>query len=158
VRVGTGFDLHRLVVGRPLVLGGVTLPWDMGLQGHSDADVICHAVIDALCGAAGIGDIGSLFPDDDPKYKGVRSLDLLREVTDHCRRARWAVENVDVTLLAQVPRLAPYREEIRNNLAGVLGIDAAAVGLKATTTDHVGPIGQGEALAAQAVALLREIA
>jgi len=158
VRVGTGFDLHRLVVGRPLVLGGVTLPWDMGLQGHSDADVICHALIDALCGAAGIGDIGSLFPDDDPKYKGVRSLDLLREVTDHCRRARWAVENVDVTLLAQVPRLAPYREEIRNNLAGVLGIDTAAVGLKATTTDHVGPIGQGEALAAQAVALLKEIA
>ena len=158
MRVGTGFDLHRLVVGRPLVLGGVTLPWDMGLQGHSDADVICHALIDALCGAAGIGDIGSLFPDDDPKYKGVRSLDLLREVTDHCRRARWAVENVDVTLLAQVPRLAPYREEIRNNLAGVLGIDTAAVGLKATTTDHVGPIGQGEALAAQAVALLKEIA
>ena len=158
MRVGTGFDLHRVVVGRPLVLGGVTLPWDMGLQGHSDADVICHALIDALCGAAGIGDIGSLFPDDDPKYKRVRSLDLLREVTDHCRRARWAVENVDVTLLAQVPRLAPYREEIRNNLAGVLGIDAAAVGLKATTTDHVGPIGQGEALAAQAVALLKEIA
>jgi 2-C-methyl-D-erythritol 2,4-cyclodiphosphate synthase len=157
VRVGTGFDLHRLVVGRRLVLGGVELPWDMGLQGHSDADVICHALIDALCGAAGIGDIGSLFPDSDPKYKDARSIDLLREVTEHCRRARWAVENVDVTLLAQVPRLAPYREEIRNKLANALGIDPAAVGLKATTTDHVGPIGQGEALAAQAVALLREI-
>ena len=157
MRVGTGFDLHRLAVGRPLVLGGVELPWDMGLIGHSDADVICHALIDALCGAAGIGDIGSLFPDDDPKYKDARSLDLLREVADHCRRAKWAVENVDVTLLAQVPRLAPYREAIRNNLAGVLGIDPAAVGLKATTTDHVGPIGKGEALAAQAVALLREI-
>ena len=158
MRVGTGFDLHRLVVGRRLVLGGVELPWDMGLQGHSDADVICHALIDALCGAAGIGDIGSLFPDSDPKYKDASSLALLREVTDHCRRARWAVENVDVTLLAQVPRLAPYREAIRNNLADALGIDAAAVGLKATTTDHIGPIGQGEALAAQAVALLKEIA
>jgi 2-C-methyl-D-erythritol 2,4-cyclodiphosphate synthase len=157
VRVGTGFDLHRLVVGRRLVLGGVELPWDMGLQGHSDADVICHALIDALCGAAGIGDIGSLFPDTDPKYKDARSIDLLREVTEHCRRARWAVENVDVTLLAQAPRLAPYREEIRNKLADALGIDPAAVGLKATTTDHIGPIGQGEALAAQAVALLREI-
>ena len=157
MRVGTGFDIHRLAVGRRLVLGGVELPWDMGLQGHSDADVICHALIDAVCGAAGIGDIGTLFPDDDPKYKDAHSLDLLREVADHCRRARWAVENVDVTLLAQVPRLAPYREEIRNKLAGALGIDAAAVGLKATTTDHIGPIGQGEALAAQAVALLREI-
>ena len=158
MRVGTGFDLHRLAVGRRLVLGGVDLPWDMGLLGHSDADVICHALIDALCGASGIGDIGSLFPDTDPKYKDARSLDLLREVVDHCRRARWAVENVDVTLLAQVPKLAPYREEIRNNLAGALGIDPAAVGLKATTTDHVGPIGQGEAIAAQAVALLKEIA
>ena len=158
MRVGTGFDLHRLVVGRRLVLGGVELPWDMGLQGHSDADVICHALIDALCGAAGIGDIGSLFPDTDPKYKDASSLDMLREVTDHCRRARWAVENVDVTLLAQVPKLAPYREAIRNNLADALGIDPAAVGLKATTTDHIGPIGKGEALAAQAVALLKEIA
>ncbi len=158
MRVGTGFDLHRLVVGRRLVLGGVELPWDMGLQGHSDADVICHALIDALCGAAGIGDIGTLFPDEDPKYRDARSLDLLREVTDHCRRARWAVENVDVTLLAQVPRLAPYREQIRNNLADALGVDPAAVGLKATTTDHVGAIGRGEALAAQAVVLLKEMA
>jgi 2-C-methyl-D-erythritol 2,4-cyclodiphosphate synthase len=157
VRVGTGFDLHQLAVGRPLVLGGVELPWEMGLVGHSDADVICHALIDALCGAAGIGDIGSLFPDSDPKYKDARSLELLREVAEHCRRARWAVENVDVTLLAQVPRLTPYREQIRNNLAGVLGIDPGAVGLKATTTDHMGPIGEGQALAAQAVALLREI-
>src|SRR5207248_1301949 len=108
-------EAHELAVGRRLVLGGVELPWDMGLLGHSDADVICHALIDALCGAAGIGDIGTLFPDDDPRYKDARSLDLLREVTDHCRRARWLVENVDVTLLAQVPRLTPYREAIRNN-------------------------------------------
>jgi 2-C-methyl-D-erythritol 2,4-cyclodiphosphate synthase len=128
----------------------------MGLVGHSDADVICHALIDALCGAAGIGDIGTLFPDSDPKYKDARSLDLLREVADHCRRAGWSVENVDVTLLAQVPRLAPYREQIRGNLAGALGIDPGAVGLKATTTDHIGAIGEGQALAAQAIALLKE--
>ena len=157
MRVGTGFDIHRLVVGRRLILAGVELPWDLGLQGHSDADVICHALIDALCGAAGIGDIGTLFPDTDPKYNGVRSLDLLREVTEHCRRARWIVENVDVTLLAQVPKLAPYREQMRNQLADALGIDPAAVGLKATTTDHLGPIGEGQALAAQAVALLKEL-
>ena len=157
MRVGTGFDLHRLEVGRPLILGGVELPWDLGLSGHSDADVICHALIDALCGAAGLGDIGTLFPDTDPQYKDARSLDLLREVTDHCRRARWAVENVDVTLLAQAPKLAPYREAIRTNLAAALGVDPAAVGLKGTTTDHVGAIGRGEALAAQAVVLLREV-
>lgn len=129
----------------------------MGLEGHSDADVICHALIDAVCGAAGIGDIGSLFPDTDPSYKDASSLDLLRQVVDECRRARWAVENVDVTLLAQVPKLAPYREQIRSNLAGALGIDPGAVGIKATTTDHIGPIGEGQALAAQAVALLREL-
>jgi 2-C-methyl-D-erythritol 2,4-cyclodiphosphate synthase len=157
VRVGSGFDLHRLEVGRPLILGGVTLPWDLGLSGHSDADVICHALIDALCGAAGIGDIGTLFPDTDPRYKDARSLDLLREVAEHCRRAHWAVENADVTLLAQAPKVAPYREAIRNNLAAALGVGAAAVGVKGTTTDHVGAIGRGEALAAQAVVLLREL-
>jgi 2-C-methyl-D-erythritol 2,4-cyclodiphosphate synthase len=157
VRVGSGFDLHRLEVGRPLILGGVELPWDLGLSGHSDADVICHALIDALCGAAGIGDIGTLFPDTDPAYKNARSLDLLRQVAEHCRRARWAVENADVTLLAQAPRVAPYREAIRDNLAAALGIDSAAVGVKGTTTDHVGAIGRGEALAAQAVVLLKEI-
>src|SRR5260370_9434489 len=135
MRVGTGFALHRLVVGRRLVLGGVELPWDMGLTGHSDADVICHALIDALCGAAGIGDIGTLFPDDDPKYKDARSLDLLREVADRCRREKWAVENVAVTLLAQVPRLAPYRQPIPTNLAGALGIDTSPRRLNVTTTD-----------------------
>ena len=157
MRVGSGFDLHRLEVGRPLILGGVELPWDLGLSGHSDADVICHALIDALCGAAGIGDIGTLFPDTDPRYKDARSLDLLREVAEHCRRARWAVENADVTLIAQAPKVAPYREAIRSNLAAALGVDAAAVGVKGTTTDHVGAIGRGEALAAQAVVLLREL-
>ena len=157
MRVGSGFDLHRLEVGRPLILGGVELPWDLGLSGHSDADVICHALIDALCGAAGIGDIGTLFPDTDPRYKDARSLDLLREVAEHCRRAHWAVENADVTVIAQSPKVAPYREAIRDNLAKALGVDAAAVGVKGTTTDHVGAIGRGEALAAQAVVLLREL-
>jgi len=157
VRVGSGFDLHRLEVGRPLILGGVELPWDLGLSGHSDADVICHALIDALCGAAGIGDIGTLFPDTDPRYKDARSLDLLREVAEHCRRARWAVENADVTLIAQAPKVAPYREAIRSNLAAARGVDAAAVGVKGTTTYHVGAIGRVEALAAQAVVLLRDL-
>src|SRR2546423_12682842 len=127
----------------------------MGLVGHSDADAICHALIDAICGAAGIGDIGSLFPDDDPKYKDARSLDLLREVADHCKRAKWAVENVDVTLLAQVPKLAPYREAIRNNLAGGPGTDPAAVGPNENTTGHGGPIGNPSALRAPAGGLLR---
>jgi 2-C-methyl-D-erythritol 2,4-cyclodiphosphate synthase len=158
VRVGIGFDLHRLVVGRKLVLGGVELPWDLGLQGHSDADVICHALIDALCGAAGLGDIGTLFPDSDARYKDARSLELLRDVTERCHQAGFAVENADVTLLAQAPRLTPYRAQITGALAGALGIQPDAVNVKATTTDYLGVIGRGEALAAQAVVLLRPAA
>lgn len=131
------------------------LPWDLGLLGHSDGDVICHALIDALCGAAALGDIGTLFPDSDPQYKDARSLDLLKEAAERCRAAGWSVENADVTLLAQAPRLAPYREQMRKNLATTLGIGPEAIGLKATTTDHLGIIGRGEALAAQAVVLLR---
>jgi len=155
VRVGIGFDVHRLEVGRRLVLAGLELPWDMGLLGHSDGDVICHALIDALCGAAALGDIGTLFPDSDPKYKDARSLDLLRDAGGRCRAAGWTVGNADVTLIAQVPKLAPYRDEMRKNLASALGVEPAAVGLKATTTDHLGVIGRGEGLAAQAVVLLR---
>lgn len=157
MRVGIGFDIHRLEVGRKLVLGGEELPWDLGLVGHSDADVICHALVDALCGAAGLGDIGSLFPDSDPAYKDARSLDLLSETVRRCRDAGWAVENADVTLVAQVPKLAPYRERIRANLAGALQLRDGGVSIKATTTDHLGVIGQGEALAAQAVVLLRPL-
>jgi 2-C-methyl-D-erythritol 2,4-cyclodiphosphate synthase len=157
VRVGIGFDIHRLAVGRKLVLGGAELPWDLGLAGHSDADVICHALVDALCGAAGLGDIGSLFPDSDPAYKDARSLELLAETVRRCRDAGWVVENADVTLLAQVPRLAPYRDRIRANLAGALGVQDGGVSVKASTTDHLGVIGQGEALAAQAVVLLRPL-
>ena len=131
------------------------LPWDMGLLGHSDGDVICHALIDALCGAAALGDIGTLFPDNDPQYKDARSLDLLREAGGRCREAGWTVANADVTLIAEVPKLAPYRDDMRKNLAGALAVEPAAIGLKATTTDHLGIIGRGEGLAAQAVVLLR---
>jgi 2-C-methyl-D-erythritol 2,4-cyclodiphosphate synthase len=154
VRVGIGFDIHKLVVGRRLVLGGLELPWDLGLQGHSDGDVICHALIDALCGAAGLGDIGTLYPDSDAAHKDARSLDLLRDAAGRSQAAGFTVENADVTLLAQAPRLAPYRERIKANLAEALGVDVGAVNVKASTTDHLGVIGRGEALAAQAVVLL----
>lgn len=155
MRVGIGFDVHRLVVGRRLVLGGVELPWDLGLQGHSDADVICHALIDAICGAAGLGDVGTLFPESDERYKDARSIELLEEAVARGRAAGFKVENADVTLLAQAPRLAPYREQIRRSLASALEVEEGAVNVKATTTDHLGVIGRGEALAAQAVVLLR---
>lgn len=158
MRVGIGFDVHRLEVGRRLVLAGMEFPWDMGLLGHSDGDVICHALIDALCGAAALGDIGTLFPDSDPQYKDARSLDLLRDACGRCRSAGWTVGNADVTLIAQVPKLAPYRDEMRKNLAGALSVEPAAIGLKATTTDRLGIIGRGEGLAAQAVVLLRPLA
>ena len=157
MRVGLGFDVHHLEVGRRLVLGGVELPSDLGLSGHSDADVVCHALIDALLGAAGLGDIGSLFPDSDPQFTDARSLDLLREATARCRSAGWRVENVDVTVLAQAPRLAPYRDRIRASLAGALGVEEGAVSVKGKTTDHLGAIGRGEGMAAQAAVLLAPI-
>lgn len=155
MRVGTGFDIHRLAIGRRLILGGVELAWDMGLSGHSDADVVCHALIDALLGAAALGDVGMLFPEWDPKYKDASSLELLRQSAERCTAAGWRVANADVTLLAEVPRLGPYRERMRANLAQALGVEAGAVNVKATTTDHLGVIGRGEALAAQAVVLLQ---
>ena len=155
MRVGIGFDVHRLVVGRRLVLGGVELPWDLGLQGHSDADVICHALIDAVCGAAGLGDVGTLFPDSDERYRDAPSIELLKEAVGRSQAAGFRVENADVTLLAQAPRLSPYREQIRRSLAAALAVEPGAVNVKATTTDHLGAIGTGEALAAQAVVLLR---
>jgi 2-C-methyl-D-erythritol 2,4-cyclodiphosphate synthase len=157
VRVGLGFDLHHLEVGRRLVLGGVELPSDLGLRGHSDADVICHALIDALLGAAGLGDIGTVFPDTDPAFKDARSLDLLRDTAARCRAAGWRVENVDVTLLAQAPRVAPYRDKIRASLAGALGVEEGAVSVKGKTPDHLGAIGRGEGMAAQAAVLLAPI-
>lgn len=157
MRVGLGFDLHHLEVGRRLVLGGVELPSDLGLRGHSDADVICHALIDALLGAAGLGDIGTLFPDTDPAFKDAKSVDLLRDTAGRCRAAGWRVENVDVTLIAQAPRLAPYRDKIRASLAGALGVGEGAVSVKGKTPDHLGAIGRGEGIAAQAAVLLAPI-
>ncbi len=157
MRVGTGFDIHRFAVGRRLVLAGVELPWDMGLLGHSDADVICHALIDALLGALALGDIGVLFPETDPRYRDAKSLDLLRQATERCGAAGWQVANADVTLLAQAPRLAPYREQMRSNLSNALRVGLDAVSIKATTVDHLGVIGRGEGLAAQAVVLLKPV-
>lgn len=155
VRVGIGFDAHRFAAGRLLVLGGVTIPHPRGLQGHSDADVLCHAVMDALLGAIGDGDIGRHFPDTEARWKGARSLDLLREVVRRVARCGGSPGNVDVTVLAEVPRLAPHVPAMRKNLAEVLGIPAARVSLKATTVERMGAIGRREGMAAMAVATVR---
>jgi 2-C-methyl-D-erythritol 2,4-cyclodiphosphate synthase len=154
MRAGIGFDVHPLAAGRPLVLGGVTIPHVEGLTGHSDGDVLCHAIIDALLGAAGLGDIGELFPSEDERYAGARSLDLLRDVVARLSQAGLRVVNVDATVVAEAPKLSPYREAIRVSLAEALGIDASSVGVKATTTDGLGAIGRGEGIASMAVALL----
>jgi 2-C-methyl-D-erythritol 2,4-cyclodiphosphate synthase len=155
MRIGQGYDVHRLTAGRRLVLGGVDIPFDRGLLGHSDADVLVHAVMDALLGAAALGDIGKLFPDSDPAYAGADSLALLKIVGERVRAAGFAIENVDSTVLAQAPKLAPYILQMRENIARALELDAAAVSVKATTEEGLGFTGAGEGIAAQAVALLR---
>ena len=154
MRIGQGYDVHRLVEGRALILGGVSIPYEKGLLGHSDADVLTHAVMDALLGAAALGDIGKLFPDSDPAYAGADSVALLRAVTALLREKGWRVGNVDATVIAQRPKLAPYREEMRQNLAAAMEIDADAVSIKATTEEGLGFTGSGEGMAAMAVALL----
>jgi 2-C-methyl-D-erythritol 4-phosphate cytidylyltransferase / 2-C-methyl-D-erythritol 2,4-cyclodiphosphate synthase len=153
-RIGTGYDLHRLVAGRPLILAGVHIPFDRGLAGHSDADIVCHAVTDAALGAAAAGDIGRLFPDTDAAWKDADSLKLLRSAMDVVRGAGYSVVNVDVTVIAERPKLLPYLEAMRANLAAALGIDASAVSIKGKTNERVGEIGRGEAMACHAVALL----
>jgi 2-C-methyl-D-erythritol 4-phosphate cytidylyltransferase/2-C-methyl-D-erythritol 2,4-cyclodiphosphate synthase len=153
-RVGAGYDLHRLVEGRPLILGGVAIESDRGALGHSDADVVCHAVTDAVLGAAQAGDIGQHYPDTDPRWKGARSLDLLREAAALVRRAGFVVENVDVVVVLERPKLLPYRDAIRHALAGALAIDADRVSVKAKTNEGMDAVGRGEAIAAHAVALL----
>jgi 2-C-methyl-D-erythritol 2,4-cyclodiphosphate synthase len=153
-RVGLGLDVHAFVDGRPLVLGGVVVPHDRGLGGHSDGDALAHAVIDALLGAAGRGDIGRWFPSDDPRYAGADSLDLLRTVAAALHAEGWRTLNVDATVVAQRPRLAPHVPAMRERLAAALGISPDDVGVKATTTDHLGALGRAEGIAAQAVALL----
>jgi 2-C-methyl-D-erythritol 4-phosphate cytidylyltransferase/2-C-methyl-D-erythritol 2,4-cyclodiphosphate synthase len=154
IRIGNGYDLHRLVDGRPLVLGGVTIPFDRGLLGHSDADVICHAVTDAILGAAGAGDIGRHFPDTDATWKDADSLDLLRRAAAIVAAAGYMVINVDVVVVAQRPKLAPHADAIRARVAGALGCDAFQVSVKGKTNEGVDAVGAGEAIAAHAVALL----
>jgi 2-C-methyl-D-erythritol 2,4-cyclodiphosphate synthase len=158
VRVGLGYDAHRLVPGRPLVLGGVVLPYHMGLLGHSDADVLTHAIGDALLGAAGAGDLGSHFPDIDPAYKDISSLVLLEKIVEIVRRRGLAPVNVDATVVAQAPRLAPHIPEMRAKLAQVLGLAPEDVNIKATTTEQMGFAGRGEGIAAYAVVLLKKMA
>ena len=155
-RVGTGFDCHKLVENRKLILGGVEIPHDKGLLGHSDADVLAHAVMDALLGAAGLRDIGVLFPDTDPAYRGISSLSLLKEVMQRVRTAGFAVGNVDVTVIAQAPKLAPFIPAMRANVASVLGTAPDRISIKATTEERLGFTGAGEGIAAHAVCLLEE--
>ena len=154
LRVGTGFDSHRLVEGRPLILGGVRIEHSRGLAGHSDADVVLHAVTDALLGAAGLGDIGDAYPDTDPANRDCDSARFVRETLQRLGRQRWRVVNVDVTILAQEPKLGPAKGDIRRRLADVLGVDASAVNVKAKTGERVGAIGRAEAIACHAVALI----
>ena len=154
-RVGTGYDLHRLVEARPLVLGGVTILSDRGALGHSDADVICHAVTDAVLGAAGAGDIGRRYPDTDRRWKDAFSLDLLQDAVQHIRRLGFAIENVDVTVVLERPKISDHVAQIAASLAGALGVDADRVSVKGKTNEGMDAIGRGEAIAAHAVALLR---
>jgi 2-C-methyl-D-erythritol 2,4-cyclodiphosphate synthase len=152
--VGVGYDLHRLVEGRPLVLGGVTVPAERGALGHSDADVVCHAVTDAILGAARAGDIGQHFPDSDPQWKGASSVALLKASVALVRGHGLAIGNVDVVVILEQPKIGPHRRAIETSLAGALGIDASRVSVKAKTNEGVDAVGRGEAIAAHAVALL----
>jgi len=156
MRIGTGYDIHRLVAGRDLVLGGVTIPFGKGLDGHSDADVLVHAVCDALLGAAGLGDIGIHFPDTDARFRGISSLVLLEETGRMLKRKRFDVVNIDATVLAQAPKLAAFRKTMEASMAKALEIDPSCVNVKATTTEGLGAIGRGEAMAAMSVALINE--
>lgn len=157
LRIGHGYDLHRLVAGRPLILAGVRVPFELGLDGHSDADIVCHAVTDAVLGGAAVGDIGRLFPDSEPKWKDADSVKLLQAAMETVREAGYLVLNVDVTVIAERPKLLPYVESMRANLAAAIGIATNAVSIKGKTNEKVGEIGRGEAMACHAVALLTSI-
>jgi 2-C-methyl-D-erythritol 2,4-cyclodiphosphate synthase len=158
LRIGEGWDTHALVSGRPLILGGVRIDHSHGLLGHSDADALLHAITDALLGAAGLGDIGRHFPDTDPVFKGADSLVLLAEAARRVRAAGWDVVNIDSTLIAQAPKLAPYIPAMCANVAQALAIDAGAVNVKAKTAEKMGPVGEHRAIEARAVCLLRRLA
>lgn len=157
MRIGHGYDVHRLVEGRSLILGGVTIPYEKGLLGHSDADVLLHAIADALLGAAAMGDIGKLFPDTDPEYKDADSLVLLRRVGTRLSMAGYRVVNVDATVIAQAPKLSPHIERMRSNIARAVGTEPSAVSVKATTEEGLGFTGTGMGIAAHAVCLIETI-
>jgi len=157
MRIGHGFDVHALVEHRALIIGGVTIPYPLGLLGHSDADVLIHAICDAILGAASLGDIGKHFPDTDARWKGVDSRVLLREVVRLAASQGWAIENVDATIIAQAPKLAPFIPQMKQHLMVDLGVAEDAVNVKATTTEKLGFTGRGEGIAAEAVCLLKRI-
>jgi 2-C-methyl-D-erythritol 2,4-cyclodiphosphate synthase len=154
-RIGQGSDIHQLVVGRPLVLAGVKIPYDKGLKGHSDADVVLHAVCDALLGAAALGDIGEHFPDNDPRYAGIDSRELLAQVQDLVAQAGYQLVNVDLTIHAERPKLRPYKDLMRQSLAEILGVDAHAINIKAKTNEGLDSVGRGEAMVATAIVLIQ---
>ena len=156
MRIGHGYDVHKLVTGRSLILGGVSIPYEKGLLGHSDADVLTHAVMDALLGAAALGDIGLHFPDNDDRYLGADSIELLRKVSNMLSERCLDISNIDATVIAQAPKLRPYIDEMRKNIACAAGIDASRVNVKATTEEHLGFTGEGLGIAAHAVCLLEE--
>lgn len=157
IRIGHGYDVHRLVEGRKFILGGVDIPYEKGLLGHSDADVLLHAISDSLLGAAALGDIGKLFPDTDEKYKGADSLKLLRQVGIRLKMAGYGIVNIDATVIAQAPKIAPHIKNMRSNIAKALGIDPSCVSVKATTEEGLGFTGTGEGVAAHAVCLIESI-
>lgn len=157
MRVGIGYDVHRLTEGRKLILGGVDIPYELGLLGHSDADVAVHALMDALLGAAALGDLGSHFPDTDPKYEGASSLELLEAVKEKLAEQGYKPVNVDITIICQKPKLAAHIPQMRNNIAAWLGMPVKMVSVKATTTERLGFAGRGEGIAAEAVCLIENI-
>lgn len=158
MRIGQGYDVHRLVEGRKLIIGGVDIPYEKGLLGHSDADVLLHAVMDALLGAAALGDIGQHFPDSDERYKGISSIALLKKVGKILQENGYMIENIDSTVIAQRPKLLPYRPQMAENIAAALGIEKEPVSVKATTEEGLGFTGTGEGISAQAIALLSSVA
>ncbi len=153
-RIGQGFDVHQLVPGRPCIIGGVNIPFEKGLLGHSDADVLIHAICDAVLGAAALGDIGQHFPDSDSRYKGINSRELLRQVSRLVATKGWVVGNIDATIIAEAPRMSPHVHKMVANIAEDVGIPSAFVNVKATTTEKLGFVGRGEGIAAQAICLL----
>ena len=157
LRIGHGYDVHRLVEGRALILGGVNIPWERGLDGHSDADVLTHAVMDALLGAVAAGEIGKLFPDNDAAFHNISSMLLLKRVGEYLRQEGYTVVNIDTTLIAQAPKVSPYRDAMRQNIAAALGVDVSQISVKATTEEHLGFTGTGEGMVAHAVALVEKL-